>query len=551
MTHNFNQIPSVNIERSAFNEDHGLKTTFDAGKLIPIYWDEALPGDTFHLRASLFGRLATPIKPIMDNIYLETFYFAIPYRLVWENWQKFMGEQKTLGASTDYLCPQVTAPQAGFASQSLFDMFGLPIGINGIKVDSFHLRAYNLVYNEWFRDQNLMAAATIHVDDGTTEVYTDYIIRTRGKRHDYFTSCLPWPQKGPGVNIPLGSVAPVYGTGKALALTDGVPEGSIGGMAALGADPYGLDVDTAAFNTFPGSFVSGSGSWQGSIGVMTQGQVFANTTPDDPTASGLYADLTDATAATINDLRIAFQLQKMYERDARGGTRYVEIIKSHFGVNSPDYRLQRPEYLGGGSCRVNINPVQQTSATTSQPTPQGNLSGYGIAHDTSGGFSKSFTEHTILIGLANIRTDLTYQQGLDRMWSRQTRDDFYWPSYAHLGEQAVLMQEIYCTGTTLDETVFGYQERYAEYRYKKSNICGLFRHTIPGGTSLDIWHLGQAFSGPPALNEAFIKDTASYDGIYRASAVNTEPQIILDAFFKLKKVRPMPVYSIPGLIDHF
>lgn len=516
--HLFSQIPRADIQRSSFNRSHSYKTTLDSGYLVPFFIDEVLPGDTFNLKATLFGRLTTPAVPFMDNMYLETFFFFVPNRLVWDNWQKFNGEQKNPGDSTDFLIPTLEAGKHEVGS--IADYFGIPTGVSLDKINALPFRAYNLIYNEWFRDENLQDSLEVPTGDGPDPINKYNLVR-RGKRHDYFTSCLPWPQKGPGVELPLGSTANLNGTLS-------VPGGS-----------YTLNVNNN------GNALSHNPNWTWQNGSSVNPTITVPTNSIDMSKSGVTVDLSSATAITINSLRQAFQLQKLYERDARGGTRYTEILRAHFGVISPDARLQRPEYLGGSSTRININPVQQTSATDAT-SPQGNLAAYGVLGDKVNGFTKSFVEHGYIIGLVNVRADLTYQQGLNRMWSRQTRFDYYWPALAHLGEQAVLNKEIYAQGTVDDDKVFGYQERWAEYRYFPSQITGKFRSTY--AQSLDVWHLAQEFAELPKLNAEFIVDNPP---VARVLAVQNEPQIFLDCYFSLSCVRPMPIYSVPGLVDHF
>lgn len=505
----FAKIEAPNIQRSTFDRSHGYKTTLDAGTLYPVFVDEALPGDTFNLRATMFGRLATPLKPIMDNINFDIHFFSVPMRLVWDNWQKFMGEQANPNDSINYLIPTITSTAVtGYTEESIFDYFGLPTKIPDLEHSALPFRAYNLIYNEWYRDQNLQDSVTVNRGDGP-DATTDYTLLKRNKRKDYFTSSLPFAQKGEAVSVPLGDKAFIHHDAGA-----GLPIGIYGTV-------------NSAYE---------------SIGTAGSRAIQSSTATTE--ADSMYADLSTATASTINALRQAFQIQRMYEKDARGGTRYTEILKAHFGVTSPDARLQRPEYLGGGSSDVNLIPVAQTSEAGT--TPQGNLSAIGTFSVNNNGFTKSFTEHEIVIGLVSVRADLNYQQGLHKMWSRQTRFDFFWPSFAHLGEQAILNKEIYAQGTTADEDVFGYQERYAEYRYKPSQITGLYRSNATA--SLDLWHLAQDFSALPSLNEAFIQENPP---IERIVAVTSEPQFLLDCFFDLKCSRPMPTYSTPGMIDHF
>jgi len=522
MSHNFSQVPSANIPRSQFNRSHGCKTTFNAGYLVPVYVDEALPGDTFNARMASFVRMTTPLRPVMDNIFLDTFFFAVPIRLIWDNWQKFNGEQKNPSDSTDFLVPTMTAPTGGYANESLSDYFGIPTKIEGLEHDSLFHRAYNLIYNEWFRDQNLQDSAVVDLDDGPDNP-VDYVLRRRGKRHDYFTSSLPWPQKGPAVTMSLAGLAPVLG---------------IGVNTTLGHNTSSKNV----WETAQGS-TSIYADWT-DFGTQSSGyETYIHRDPDGHPL--VFANLSSVSAFTINQLREAFQIQKLYERDARGGTRYIEILRAHFGVISPDARLQRPEYLGGGSTPFNINPIAQTSASD-DVTPQGNLAAMATASATGHGFVKSFVEHSVIIGLVNVRVDLNYQQGLNRMFSRQTRWDFYWPALSSIGEQAVLNKEIYAQNDMHDNEVFGYQERYAEYRYKPSIITGKFRSN--DAQSLDSWHLAQDFESLPALNSSFIQDNPPMS---RILAVTDEPQFLFDSYISLKCARPMPVYSVPGLIDHF
>lgn len=529
----FSMIPSVNLKRSVFDRSHDYKTTLDSGYLVPFFLDEVLPGDSFKLNVATFARMNTPIVPIMDNIYIETFFFFVPTRLVWDNWEKFNGEQKNPSDSTDFLIPSLSNVES-FANGTIFDYFGLPTGVNlnssTSQINSLPFRAYNLIWNEWFRDENLQSSVSVPLGDGPDPV-SNFKLLKRSKRHDYFTSALPWPQKGPSVDVGLSGNAPVVSGDLAvklpLKLYDrtradlGFHFGPVGGLLTTEADRD----DYILFANSP------------SVG---------NSVPNRPGLNtNLYADLSDVNAITINDLRQAFQIQKLLERDARGGTRYTEILRSHFGVISPDARLQRPEYLGGSRSRINIVPVQQTS-NTNDISPQGNLAAYGLASDVRRGFNKSFVEHGYIVGLVNIRADLTYQQGLNRLWSRRSRFDFYWPSLAHLGEQAILNKEIFAQGTEADNEVFGYQERYAEYRYFPSMITGKLRSTDP--ETLDIWHLAQKFDSLPTLSSQFIEENPP---IKRVLSVQNEPEFFLDVWFDCKCARPMPLYSVPGLVDHF
>jgi hypothetical protein len=504
---NFANVQGASVQRSTFDRSHSHKTTLDSGKLYPVFIDEALPGDTFNLKATMFGRLQSMIKPPMDNIFFEIHFFSVPNRQTWDNWQKFMGEQIDPGDSIDYLVPTITSPVGGYAELSVYDYFGIPTKVGGLEHSALPLRALNLIYNEWYRDQNLNDSVAVNRSSDGPDAYTDYAILDRNKTKDYFTSALPFAQKGDAVNMPLGTRANV--------------------------------VHDSADNNNLHVYSNVNSEWRRMQANSTN--VTAGFNADaDTTDKQLYIDLTEATASTINEVRQAFALQQFLERDARGGTRYTEIIKSHFGVTSSDARLQRPEYLGGGRSHVNMTPVAQTSE--SGTTPQANLSAIGTFSINSNGFTKSFEEHEIVIGLVSVKADLTYQSGLQKMWSRQTRYDFFWPEFANLGEQAVLNKEIFAQGTSDDDNAFGYQERYAEYRYKPSQITGLYRSNATA--SLDVWHVAQDFASLPSLNADFIKEDPAID---RIVAVPSEPEFLLDCLFDYKCTRPIPTFSTPGL----
>lgn len=563
--HRFSDAPAMYMRRTKFDRSHVYKTTFDSGKLIPVFVDEVLPGDTSRLSVRYFSRLATPIKPVMDNIYLDWFFFFVPNRLVWNHWQNFCFEQEDPDDSTDYVCP--TTSLVGAAGDTLhgvgtlWDYFGLPTGLpNTISgINALPFRGVYLIYNEWFRDENLQKSVKIQKGDAN-EVFDgshaadqpewlqgipkSYLpCPPRGKRHDYFTSALPWTQKGPGVSIGLAGTA---------ALVDPSPvPGYFVQQSDANLGAAQLSRDGGVHDVYTGS---GTLKYQGGYSTSIVGHSVNGS--GTTTASALagsswlsksaYADLDSSSIFTINSLRTAFQMQKFYERLARGGSRYTEVLRSFFGVVSPDARLQRPEFLGSFTKMMNINPIAQTSSTN-DTTPQGNLSAYGVTGAKFHGFTKSFVEHGYVFGFCCARADLTYQQGINRMWSRSTVYDWYWPTFSHLGEQAILLKEIYATGDTKqDDSVFGYQERYAEYRYKPSVICGKFRSNIKG--NLDVWHLSQYFETAPKLNPEFIEEDVP---IKRIVAVPSEPQFLIDIGFKYITVRPMPMFGTPGLVDHF
>ena len=570
----FSQVPSVKIQRSIFDRSSQHKTSFNAGQLIPIFVDEYLPGDTFTMDTSIVLRVNSAfIKPVMDNMYADIYYFSVPNRLVWDHWQEFMGENKTSPwtQTTEYTIPQVTAPTGGWNIGTIADYMGIVTKVSGITVSAMFFRAYAIIWNEYFRDQNLQNPTNVPTTDATANGVNTGTLETDAclgglplpvnKFHDYFTSGLPEPQKGPAVNLPLGSTAPVsvYGNGKNTLLYDGTNEYYLQGLtqylpnAGIKSGAIGAIKPTqGAGGEGPAGSNEMPNSWdvENAANGGSSPQIAANLgiSPNSEN-SGLtgIADLSQATASTVNQLRQAFAIQRLYEKDARGGTRYIEIIKSHFNVDSPDARLQRPEYLGGKRIPINTTQVVQNSSTD-DTSAQGNITAYSLTGDKDSSFTKSFTEHGMIIGLICVRTEHTYQQGINRMFSRKRRFDYYWPALANLGEQAILNKEIYAQGNTTDDEGFAYQEAWAEYRYKPSIVTGEMRSSA--NNSLDVYHFADDYESLPHLGQEWIQETRN--NIDRTLAVpsTTSNQFVADIYFKYRCARPMPTYSIPGLIDH-
>lgn len=537
----FAQIPSVQKPRSSFRRVSRHKHTFDEGFLIPFYLDDVIPGDTFNVKASMFARLATPIFPIMDNMYLETFWFFVPNRLVWDNFVRQHGERPDPDSSTDFTTPTVTPNATSAVIGSLWDNFGLPIqNLDKVgPISALPFRGYRLIFNEWFRDQDLQDSLVISKGDGPDAVDvvagTGSLPKRINKFKDYFTTARPSPQKGPSVDIPLGISAPVYGPTVTADEKGNLWQwrGNTTGTQQVGE----VHSNASATNTSRTLYnQSGTNQFGIQFSQATKEQYEAN-----PTYDPMYADLADSVGATVNEWRQAVVIQQAYELDMRGGTRYIEMIFNHYGVVNPDFRLQRPEFLGYSKSQVNIHPIAQTSETND--TPQGNLSAFGTVSSQNNGFMKSFTEFGYVFGLVAVRSDLSYQECVDRHWSRQTRFDYYYPNFANLGEQAILRQELQVGNSEeVNLQVFGYQERWAEYRFKTSKVTGLFRSNAAG--TLDAWHLAQELGGDVFLSDDFIEEDAPVD---RTIAVPSEPHFIFDSIVENNAARVMPMYSAPGL----
>lgn len=541
----FAMVPRADVPRSTFRTRHTVKTTFDAGLLIPFHLDEVLPSDVHRARVTIFARLLTLLFPIMDTLTVSTFFFFVPNRLIWTNWRKMMGERLNPADSISYITPQLTSPAGGYAVGSVYDYFGLPTvgqigGASTVAHSALPLRAYNLIFNEWFRDENLQNQVTVQIDDGPDNT-ANYSLWRRNKTPDYFTSALPWPLKGGvDVTLPMAGTAPIIG----------IAASSV--TAPTAGNPSGYKEQAGATNNNTGVPVGWPAFDYGSTASQMVFRRYSNAASAPP---AIYADLSQATGATINAMRLAVQTQRLLERDARSGTRYTELLRAHFGVQPEDMRLQRPEYIGGGTTNIQTQAIPQTAVDRRADTPAtisnpvGALGAAAVAADQHS-YSYSATEHGLIIGLIHVGANLTYQQGLHRLWTRQTRYDYYWPVFAHLGEQAIRNDELYVQGSSggsADSTVFGYQERWSEYKYSQSRLTGLMKST--SANSFDAWHLAIKFTALPVLNYTFIQDTPPLSRVLANQSAVTSSQILVDALFDLARTRPIPMYSTPGMMD--
>lgn len=544
---NFARLASTVIHRSKFVDRPKRTFTFNAGDLVPIGKPFLVyPGDTFKIKPNIFLRFSSPfVTPVLDDAYVDTFWFFVPMRLLWSHWQNFMGESDTpydpdKAVTNEYLIPTLTAPEGGFGKGSLADYYMVNPYVPGVEVSALYFRGYNLIYNEWFRRQSIQAALPVPSEE--TDSLDNYAVRKRVKRRDYFTTGLPWPQRGPDVGLNLSGDIPVVGNGQVLGMVNGSGTGY--GLEFWGADSgnlRGLRAEASLYGKSIGATPGGAFPINGtSLGITS-----------DPTKSGLIGKLSAATMITVTELRNAFQVQKLYEKDARGGTRYTEIIRMHFGTVSSDARLQRPEYLGGSHQRININTVvQNSSSTTSDSDPLGTLAAFGVGVDRSNGFTQSFTEHGLIFGLINVYCEQSYQQGIPREMMYQTRLDFYWPVFAHLSEEPIFRGELFATGTETDREAFAYNERYAVMRYEPSGVMGEFRSDAKD--SLDMWHFSQDFQDNPTLSPSFIEDSSQeiLDRCLQVSS-SVSDQILASVELNLVRIRPLPEFGTPGFVDHF